>query len=304
MNYLSHDIFLRSLKIKGEIITKSRIHIGSTRDIVAFERADSLLSKIFFQGQDLPYIPGSSLKGIFRTVSENILESIGFNVCELNDRESSCFKTGQDILVYAQAGDNKKILEELNNFCFACKIFGGTNYNSHIIFSDANPLNINSVATGIAPGIAINRMDGTAIQGGLFHYEYILPGSKFSFQIIIKNLPNFLIGLIFKVLHLINKNIVLIGGKKRAGLGEISILINELDFISNNESENFKINFENFRNFDFIVIPALNCENINDDLAVKISLTKLKDKGELEFSENIIENFMEVWDNYVKNKSI
>jgi len=302
LSYLSHDIFLRSLKVKGTIIAKSRIHFGAGRDVTSFQDADSILCKILYNGDDHPYIPGSSLKGVFRNACESILESSGLEACDINNRQSICSQTGTNLLELAQIGDIENLKKELKSFCWACKIFGGTNFNSHIYFLDAIPISTDSIATDIAPGIAINRRDGTTIQGSLFKFEYIVPNSTFSFECTIKNLPNFLIGLFFNTISLINKKLILVGGKKRAGLGQIFILLDELEYISISESENFNLSFKSIKKLKSdITISKLESDLENEDYPVSISLDSIKSMSKEEFNDYLIKKFIEVWNLYVRN---
>ena len=301
MSYLSHDIFLRSVNISGIIKATSRIHIGTSRDIGIFEEADSLLIRINHNGIDLPYIPGSSLKGIFRSTVEFLLDSIGEKVCKPYDKNSKCSNVGKEILNANKERDDKKLIEAIRRLCLACKIFGGHNYASQIFISDSVPLDISSVAFDISPGISINRRDGTTIQGGLFTLEHINPNSKFNFQLRVNNLPNYLLGILFKVIYLINKGIVLVGGKKRAGLGYISIIIDKIIYKTSDKT--YLLDYDDLDNLtikDF-KLEQLNESNIKD-YEINIPLSDLKEKSREEFSDILIEYFMEAWDKFVRDK--
>lgn len=303
MSYLSHDVFLRSVDVSGTIEATSRLHIGTSRDIGIFEEADSLLIRINHNGIDLPYIPGSSLKGIFRSTVEFLLKSIGEKVCKPYDKYSECSEIGKDILnAYKEKDITKtKLINIISRFCFACQIFGGHNYASHVFISDCLPVDTSSVAFDISPGIAINRRDGTTIQGGLFTLEHINPNSRFNFQIRVDNLPNYLLGILFKVIYLINKGIVLIGGKKRAGLGYASIIIDKIIYKIGDKT--FSLDYDALDN---LTISNFKLNQLNEpdteDYEINISLDKLKDKSKEEFSDIIIKYFMEAWDHFVKDK--
>ena len=303
MSYLGHNIFLRSLKISGIIETKSRLHIGTGRDVSSFEEADSPLIRVNFKGFELPYIPGSSLKGIFRSTVEHLLNSVGEEVCETYDNRSSCFMAGKKILDANRSQDYNQLINAIKGLCLACKMFGGHNYSSHILISESIPIDTASVGFDISPNIAINRRDGTAIQGGLFTLEHINPNSRFNFQIQINNLPNYLVGLVFMVIDLLNNGIALVGGNKRAGLGNIYITLNKIDFRFIKEKDNFSIDHDLINSS---AIDWIKCERLEEseslDYDITIPLNELRGKSREEFSQIIIKYFMEAWNKYVTAK--
>lgn len=303
MSYLGHDIFLRSLKISGTIEAKSRLHVGAGRDVSSFEESDSPLIRVNFKGFKLPYIPGSSLKGIFRSTVEYLLTSIGEKVCETYDNRSRCFMAGKQILDENRSHNYNELINAIKNLCGACKIFGGHNYSSHIFISESIPIDTASVGFDISPNIAVNRRDATAIKGGLFTLEHINPNSRFNFQIQINNLPNYLIGLVFKVIYLINNGIVLVGGNKRAGLGHIFITLDKIDFRFVKEGKDFSINYNLIDNS---TLDNYKCERLEEseslDYDIIIPLSELKGKTKEEFSRIIIKYFMEAWNKYVAAK--
>ncbi len=303
MSYLGHNIFLRSLKISGIIETKSRLHIGTGRDVSSFEETDSPLIRVNFKGFELPYIPGSSLKGIFRSTVEHLLNSVGEEVCETYDNRSSCFMAGKKILDANRSQDYNQLINAIKGLCLACKMFGGHNYSSHILISESIPIDTASVGFDISPNIAINRRDGTAIQGGLFTLEHINPNSRFNFQIQINNLSNYFVGLVFMVIDLLNNGIVLVGGNKRAGLGHIFITLDKIDFRFVKEGKDFSINYNLIDNSTF---DNYKCERLEEseslDYDIIIPLSELKGKTKEEFSRIIIKYFMEAWNKYVAAK--
>ncbi len=274
--------------------------MGSGNIEATFEESESLLIRIKMGEFDLPYIPGSSLKGIFRSTIEYILKSIGFYTCMVA-RNSSCSDASRAISNASRDRDVEKIKKEINTLCIACKIFGGLNYASNVSISDCVPIDVRAVNFDIAPGIAINRIDGTTMRGALFTLEHINPGSLFDFQIKIDNLPNYLIGLLFNVIYLINKKIILIGGKKRAGLGQVNLRINKIEVkkledidvldyksLRDNPSETFKINSVSGGN--------------GVDRDVVFNIIDLKQKSPEEFSQALINNFMGVWSKFAETK--
>ncbi len=306
-SYLSHDTLMRRFKVYGRLRTDDRIHIG-TGDYgdMVFEDADSLQIKITKDGLEFPYIPGSSLKGVFRSSVEGILHSVNKNVCLLQ-RNSKCFNLRKTLGNLSRNHNKAKIIKKLRDLCFACKIFGGHGYASHVFFSESYPLSKDSVSFDISPGIAINRIDGTTMRRALFSFEHINPNSEFSFEIRIKNLPNFLFGILMQVIYLINRGVILIGGKKRAGLGKVFIILDGLTFeqfainTSAQKNDSHKINLE-FERIGEISQKGIKIEKLQEvgvgDVDILIPISELKGKNEEDFSNNLIKYTMEAWKRY------
>ncbi|MEM2352070.1 MAG: RAMP superfamily CRISPR-associated protein, partial [Thermoproteota archaeon] len=93
------------------------------------------------------YIPGSSLKGVFRSFSERVLRTI--------NKEFACIPFGDESCV------KKKGLKEegpsiYKHSCRACKLFGNTSLKSRISFTDAYPEG--QVKLEVRYGVALSRL--------------------------------------------------------------------------------------------------------------------------------------------------
>jgi len=287
--------------VSGVLETETRLHIGSGRDAIGFEETDSSVIKVNIDGLEQAYIPGSSIKGIFRSCVENILTRLGIKVCEPypNDKDYLCKDISREISELSRDFDISGLMDAINRLCLSCKIFGTTNYSSHVNFIDCIPLENIKISTGVAPGIAINRRDGTTIPGGLFNYEYIEPGSRFLFQMQVFNLPNYLIGLLFNVIELINKGLVLIGGKKRAGLGFCKIWINKIEYRTIDTTKVIDFNRIDLMG-DRFKIEALK-DLKEEDYDYEVLSSEVKGKSLEEFSDLLIKRYVEVWVKHVRS---
>lgn len=117
---------------------------------------------------DKPIIPGSSIKGVLRTEAERYAKSRGWLVCdvvadptfELKRREKSPYES-----------------------CVVCRVFGGPTVASHVIL-------FNAIATHfrveIRTRVSICRLTGGQYPGRLFDIEYVAPGSKFDWSMMIE----------------------------------------------------------------------------------------------------------------------
>ncbi len=204
-------------------------------------------------GSEQPYIPGSSLKGVLRSTVERILATNGLYCCDIIGQQDCSTRLSSKLSgisrVRKLVGEvesfqdlvNKvfkikdmdyrskiQLLKEVvdKTFCEACKIFGNAGYASRVYVYDATPAKSSdgkyAVWTGIRPGVALDRENGTVARGPFF-IEYIEPGSIFNFKLIADSLEKYQIGLILECINLINSGLVLIGGVKSRGMGKVRI---------------------------------------------------------------------------------
>ena len=225
--WFTHRILYRIFNLKVKYILESPLRIGSGRVFKLSSPIDLPVIRIKIGDLETPYIPGSSIKGVFRSSSEYIVRSAGLPACSrgegcrvnLDRPLQNCLRN-----LY-RSTTIKDVYSILQNYCIVCKVFGSGSYGSHIEFKDAYPSD--SVTTGIKTGIAIDRRSGAAKRGALYTIEYVNPGSTFDGEITMINLPNYCIGLIANVIELINLGIIKIGGMKSRGFGKVRIDIVE-----------------------------------------------------------------------------
>lgn len=237
--WISHSILLRQVKISCRLRTLEPLRVGMGKVDTPDVTIDMPVIRIkeLSKGIEIPYIPGSSLKGLFRSTAESIAKSEGIkpDPCSGLSR-NNCMAVKR---VEGQAlGDLIERLLKANalqeavkrfadNACLLCKIFGAPTYRSKITFEDAYPIDENghltSVPTGIKMGIAIDRTTGAVATGALYKVEYIEPGALFSFSLNAVNLPNYALGLLAEVLALLDEGVLRIGGFKSRGFGRVKI---------------------------------------------------------------------------------
>ena len=140
--------------------TKEKLIIGTGEFELKPSRYIQVL-KIKRGGNEVPIIPGSSIKGMLRINASKI--AYMFNM-------HSCQKIKPDEI--AQAHDEKH--------CDVCEIFGAPNKPSKIIVSDANICDERIVYNNYT-GISINPMTRTTQKRALFQQETVSMGHKFEF---------------------------------------------------------------------------------------------------------------------------
>lgn len=156
-------------KIKGILVNETPLRIGVGREGPIGSPVD--LSVYRINGE--PCIPGSSLKGAFRSFIEVLASSMGYRV--------------------HQPWDNKIIEEEAkdNNFCIVCGIFGCSELASHVKIYDSVPLENSKPKLFIKTGIGIDREFGSVRPGHLFTEEFVAPLTKWEFRMDVYNIEVF-----------------------------------------------------------------------------------------------------------------
>jgi len=247
-------------RISGKILVVSPLHVGAGQQGTSLSTVDNyLITRIMPDGERLPYIPGSSLKGAIRSTVEMILRSmVGKDkCCDVVAKNGACIsrpieggnKTVEDkikeLLEKESPEEVEKFIED--HLCEACKIFGNTCYASRVYVMDAVPSKDQNgkymVYRGTRTGVAIDREKGKVETGKLFVTEYVEPSSMFDFQIILDSLKDYQVGLILTALDWFNQGIAMLGGLKSRGMGRVKFILSEPD---SEEAERYKNAFRSW----------------------------------------------------------
>ncbi|MGC9069171.1 MAG: type III CRISPR-associated RAMP protein Csx7 [Thermoprotei archaeon] len=240
-DWVSFDTLYREVVLNIEYTNLSPLRIGAGTAKLPTSPIDLQVITIVKNGVHVPYIPGSSLKGVLRTVSENIVNSLNLHgyKCFMGDGCKSRYdEVLKDYLKRNLLDDVKKLLQ---NYCPVCKVFGSASFSAHIHVNDAYPVS-SSVGRGVKVGIAIDRRSGAAKKGAFYTVEYVEPGVVFHGSLVFKNTPNYLIGLVVNALDMINSGYISIGGFKTRGFGKIKVDYKGIDGVSLQNNRYLRIN--------------------------------------------------------------
>lgn len=201
-------------KIQGKLQNLTPIRIGTGGAGDGGEALGSPVDLTVLKLRNRPYIPASSLKGLFRSHLERI----------------SAAKYGEENIHDPFEKDINK--RENNVVCAICGIFGNITLASHITIFDSL---IEGEATyHYKPGVGISRKFGSVAQGP-FIEEYVEPGHRWSFEMNILNInleqlteqedprPTLLISL----LRDLEKGMLQLGARKSIGAGLIKLIRDE-----------------------------------------------------------------------------
>lgn len=196
-------------KITFKIVNLTGLRIGSGQVSIDPTKPDNFVMRWKMNTKEIVFIPGSTLKGIFRSTIASLTED---SKCDWHDK--------------APNKENKEeFLEALKNdeviLCDECRLFGNGFIQGRLLFNDAiceGDFNIS-----IRDGVRIRRDTETAEDKGKYDYEVVDPGCVFNAEITAINVSEKDLELLQKVKDLINLGVIKIGGLKSRGLGRCEI---------------------------------------------------------------------------------
>ena len=233
----SHALLLREVMFEGYLVNEAPLRVGVGREPPLGSAVDLAVIRIRLGGRTVPYIPGSSLKGVFRSAAVQLVGLKGLKVCSGLSGET-CMNWerpelgGETLLERIQSElREESSAEAIKTFhekaCLLCKVFGAPSFTGHVEFRDAYPIGngggLLETPTGVRTGIAIDRRTGAVHPRALYQVEYVEPGAQFKFVMYATNLPNYALGLLAKILKMVSDGWVKVGGFKTRGFGEMRI---------------------------------------------------------------------------------
>lgn len=231
--WLGHLTRIRELDIEGVLVAKEPLRIGAGKGTKLGSPIDLPLLRVYLPGKgEVPFIPGSSLKGLFRAYFDVVIRSLRGYACA-GSGGSTCMS--QKVSFHGEIDKLEKIARRLSarmdfnnlaqllweNLCLSCKVFGSQSYRSKIIFYDSYP--VKDVRIGVKTGIAIDRRTGAAMHGALYQVEYVEPGATFNFHVKVLDAPNYVLGLFAQGLFELNAGRLKVGGFKTRGFGWVEL---------------------------------------------------------------------------------
>lgn len=172
--------------ITGKILLESGLHIGGNKDTMQIGGIDSPVIKNPLT--NMPYIPGSSLKGKMRFLLEhyyNLVRGDG-NIPGLTvDDKKNIIAIIFGHLEHTEDSSDTKPTRIIFS---DCNIIGAKDENG-IFIDDLEFLKekMLSIFVEAKTEVTINRITGTAKKGGLGHLERVPAGVVFDLHIVLKN---------------------------------------------------------------------------------------------------------------------
>jgi len=170
-------------------------------------------------GRQTVYLPGSSLKGVFRTRYEQLAQLLGKTPCNILDRFDCCSQKLNEKHKYDKT---KNGTQRYYESCAACRLFGSLELGSRIRFTDACPVDPDAVKFGMRNGVGIDRRTGAASSGALYDFEVVEAGT-FQFDIHFTNFKPYQLVLILEILNDIDNGFVSFGMGASRGNGSMKV---------------------------------------------------------------------------------
>ncbi len=210
------------------------------------------------------FLPGSSLKGVFRSHLEKIICSIKPQVVcdpfwrpnERNDEQQSVqnreirerdyriscgdkFNKRQKDFEEQQRQHNRNnplASKESENSasttdmiyrdsCPACRLFGSTSFIGRVSIDDAYLVDPTKSRNERRDGVGIDRLTGGASHGAKFELEVVSQGVEFATTIYLRNFEVWQLGMLFLVVQDMEDELIRIGSGRSRGLGSITARI-------------------------------------------------------------------------------
>lgn len=230
----------RFVRVGGQLRLKTALRLGAGRDTAAHTPDLPVMR----DHRGLPFVPGSSLKGVVRSAVEALARSLE---PPNPSRMAACLCTSDDRYWCVpprrkRVGDTPaETLDEFDrrrqdNTCWACRVFGSPWMAGKVRFQD-----LFLVDDGIAPddtteirnGVAIDRDTGRAADKKVYAFEAAVPDLSFSLRATIDNPTETELGLALLGFRLLEMQEVRLGGGTSRGLGAVvleNLMVREYRF--------------------------------------------------------------------------
>jgi len=196
----------------------------------------------FRNGQQEVFLPGSSLKGVFRSHIEKIVCSLKSRVvcypfegnddkqADLNQRQrdyrESCGATFTERA--KRSDEERKKFEDRTDLVYAescptCRLFGSTFFIGRVAISDAYL--VSKEIKEQRDGVGIDRLTGGASHGAKFELEVVSKDVAFETDIHLRNFEIWQLGMLFVVIQDMEDELIRIGSGRSRGLGKITASI-------------------------------------------------------------------------------
>ncbi len=179
-------------------------------------------------GQEQVFIPGSSLKGVFRSHTEKVIRSVNERfVCVPYD-DTFCGKKFQD-----RKDGGKDIKNEVvyQQSCPACRLFGSTFFIGRVSVGDAYLTSAEGVSqyTEKRDGVGIDRFSGGAAKGALFNLMVVSAGVSFQTEIYLRNFEIWQLGALMLIMQDMEDELIRVGSGRSRGMGHIKGTVEQVN---------------------------------------------------------------------------
>jgi CRISPR-associated RAMP protein (TIGR02581 family) len=193
--------------------------------------ADMAPVETYRNGHKEVYLPGSSLKGVFRSHMEKVINSIKPQVaCNPFQRPNDAGDNLYRSFCGAHFRNQDPSYEIYAGSCPACRLFGSTEFAGRLAVQDAYLVVEEDKLQPLIEhrdGVAIDRLTGGAKPGAKFDLEAVTADTTFSTMLHLRNFEIWQLGLLFVIIQEMEDELIRIGSGRSRGLGKITAHISE-----------------------------------------------------------------------------
>ena len=216
--------FVNRYRVSGELRLETALHIGAGDSVIDPTANDN---PVIRDKDGKPFIPGSSFKGVWRTMAEKLLAN-GWG--KQQTASQPCMIVHKSCISIDEAKElkNKYKDEQLaealyEKMCPVCRIFGCNQFSSRVKITD---LKLHSNWPGgyeVRPGVSIDRDTRTAMYGRTYETESVQADTRFTFEVIVDNVDDDQWYDTLLTLMPFARGEVLMGGSVSRGYGRVKL---------------------------------------------------------------------------------
>lgn len=192
--------------------------------------ADMAPVETYRNGQKEVFLPGSSLKGVFRSHIEKVINSIQPQVaCNPfqgpNDPRDHLYR----VFCGSRSSAETPAPDVYHDSCPTCRLFGSTRLAGRLAIQDAYLVAAGETHRRIEhrDGVGIDRLTGGAKPQAKFDLETVTAETTFSTLIHLRNFEIWQLGLLFVIVKDMEDELICLGSGRSRGLGKITAQISE-----------------------------------------------------------------------------
>ena len=186
------------------------------------------------------YVPGSSLKGAFRSHLEKVVRTVRPNDVVVADPFKRDNGPDQSCSAWFDARHKKKPLDDETVYADSdpiARLFGSTHFIGRIGIGDAYLLNEKDEYhkgpgyqshIELRDGVGIDRWTGGAANQALFNMAVVVSGTRFRTDIALRNFECWQLGALMLIVMELQDGFIRLGSGKSRGLGSVKGHVSEV----------------------------------------------------------------------------
>ncbi|RRR68653.1 MAG: CRISPR-associated RAMP protein [Candidatus Viridilinea halotolerans] len=200
----------------GTLVLRTALHLGGGDGTLG-----ATDSPVVRRPDGQPFIPGSSLKGAFRSTVEKLALTLALSNMEKDalDLSAAWIKQFNQRRRDEEWSDTKTVAEVAAQWPVTAHLFGTPYTASKLSFNDAYLRDETENIVQRRDGVAIDRDSERAVDQLKYDYEVVPATVGFTFELLLENPSNLDLGLTCLGLSELRSGLFSLGGKRSSGLG-------------------------------------------------------------------------------------